>query len=177
MQRSFMSIVFSVGLAAVFASACSGAGSEVSAEEPSNAAVSSAQPSPTETSSAEAPGAPEPTAEEPREAVASAESDLMDIDHDNTGGTCKPDCMDTCEASGGSFSECSSHCKKACTGAGCNGNNWALCGAGSNSSSPFLCHFMNKVWEVTCKNSGALEAFCIPFGGCSGCRKQMDKNC
>jgi hypothetical protein len=167
MQRSFMSIAFSVGLAAVLASACSGASAEVAGEELPNAATSSERPS----------RATEAGAEAQPEAVASAESDLMDIDHDNTGGTCKSDCMDKCEAGGGGFSECSSHCKKACTGAGCNGNNWAACGAGSNSSSPFLCHFMNKVWETTCKNSGVLEAFCIPFGGCSGCRKQMDKNC
>lgn len=117
-----------------------------------------------------------PSSDGAPESVDDGQSALRDVEGDGP-GTCKADCVDACTSKGGSFGECTKSCAKACTGASCNGNNWAACAAGSNSSSNQLCLFMNSIWQKTCKQSPALQAFCDPFGGCSGCRKKMDQNC
>ena len=118
-----------------------------------------------------------PSSDEASESVGSGQSALMDSEQGDGPGTCKSNCVDTCMYKGASYAECTKSCSKACTGASCNGNNWAACAAGSNSSSSGLCLYMNSVWQKTCKQSPALQAFCDPFGGCSGCRKKMDLNC
>lgn len=101
--------------------------------------------------------------------IESASQSLMSDDAPGPAG-CKADCMDVCNQDGQHFAACSSSCQKAC-----HGTAGPISGGGGGQNQ--ICLAGNKVWEGLCKSTGVLQAACLFSGGCSGCRKKMDKNC
>jgi hypothetical protein len=83
---------------------------------------------------------------------------------------CKVDCMSVCNQDGQHHSDCQKSCQKACHGSYVPP---ISSGGGQNQ----VCLAGNKAWQAICNVTPPLQAACLFSGGCSGCRKKMDKNC
>jgi hypothetical protein len=83
---------------------------------------------------------------------------------------CKADCMDVCNQDGKHLADCQKSCHKACHGT-------AVPPASGGGGRNPICVAGNKAWELICRSTPPLQAACFFQGGCSGCRKKMDRNC